>query len=418
MSNLDEPLTVVLISNSAQNTGGQTKVAFDSAIGLKQAGHRPILFAAAGPVDQRLTDAGVETVCLGQHDILSNPSAREAAVQGIWNRRAADELGRLLARLPRASTVIHMHGWAKAISPAVAGPIRASGLPAVYTMHEYFLFCPNGGFYNYRDQHVCKLEPLSARCVTTNCDSRSYAHKLWRLSRQAAVDHMFNLADAFSDYICISKFQVEAIGARLPKGARRHLVANPIASENLGPKTGPAAGDIVFVGRLSTEKGPLIFAEAATRLGLTPIFVGDGPLRGDIEARYPQARVLGWQQPEAARAALRAARALVFPSLWWEGQPLTVLEAKAYGTPVIVADQCAAREEVEDGVTGLWFRAGDIDDLARALRQMRDDETVARMSEASYRAFWAEPRGLDRHVEAIVAIYRDMLARSPQGGSV
>lgn len=411
MSNSEMPLTVVLISDSAQNTGGQTKVAFDSAIGLKQAGHRPILFAAAGPVDQRLIDAGIETVCLGQYDILSNPSGRDAAVQGIWNRKAVGELGRLLAGLPRESTVVHMHGWAKATSPAVAGAIRSSGLRAVYTMHEYFLFCPNGGFYNYRSQHVCDLDPLSARCVATNCDSRSYAHKCWRVARQVAVDHIFRLADAFSDYVCISKFQVDAIGARLPKTAVRHLVANPIASENLGPKDKPAEGDIVFVGRLSTEKGPMIFAEAAKRVGMTPIFVGDGPLRAEIEAKYPQAKVLGWQRPDVARAYLRAAKALVFPSLWWEGQPLTVLEAKAYGTPVIVADQCAAREEVVDEVTGLWFRTGDVDDLARALLRMRDDATVARMSAASYENFWSDPPDLDRHVRAIVGIYRSMLQR-------
>jgi glycosyltransferase involved in cell wall biosynthesis len=416
MSNLDEPLTIVLISDSAQNTGGQTKVAFDSAIGLKQAGHRPIIFAATGPVDQRLVEAGVETICLGQYDILSNPSAREAAVQGIWNRKAADELGRLLAGLPRASTVIHMHGWAKAISPAVAGPIRASGLPAVYTMHEYFLFCPNGGFYNYRDQHVCALEPLSARCIATNCDSRSYAHKAWRLARQAAAKYLFRLQGAFSDIVYITRFQVDAVGRLHPEGARMHLVSNPISSENLGPKPQPASGEIIYVGRLSPEKGVLLFAEAARRAKLTPIFVGDGPMRAELAAAYPEARIQGWVKPEEARAAMRAARAMVFPSQWWEAQGLTALEAKAFGTPVIVADQCAAREEVEDGVTGLWFRTGDIDHLTAALHKMQDDAAVERMSLAAYQAFWAEPRGLERHVEIIVGVYRDMLARSQRGG--
>jgi glycosyltransferase involved in cell wall biosynthesis len=281
---------------------------------------------------------------------------------------------------------------------------------------EYFLFCPNGGFYNYRDQHVCALEPLSARCIATNCDSRSYAHKAWRLARQAAAKYLFRLQGAFSDIVYITRFQVDAVGRLHPEGARMHLVSNPISSENLGPKPQPASGEIIYVGRLSPEKGVLLFAEAARRAKLTPIFVGDGPMRAELAAAYPEARIQGWVKPEEARAAMRAARAMVFPSQWWEAQGLTALEAKAFGTPVIVADQCAAREEVEDGVTGLWFRTGDIDHLTAALHKMQDDAAVERMSLAAYQAFWAEPRGLERHVEIIVGVYRDMLARSQRGG--
>ena len=112
------------------------------------------------------------------------------------------------------------------------------------------------------------------------------------------------------------------------------------------------------------------------------------------------------------QTALRNARALVFPSLWFEGQPLTVLEAKALGTPVIVSDVCAGREEVEDGVTGLWFRSGDSTDLARALRTIADDATVVRMSNASHEAYWADAPTLSRHVERIIDIYRGMLMRA------
>ncbi len=135
----------------------------------------------------------------------------------------------------------------------------------------------------------------------------------------------------------------------------------------MGPKPDPASGDIIFVGRLSPEKGAFVYAEAARRAKLRPTFVGDGPIAGEIARRYPEARLLGWQDAEGVRSAMRAARALVFPSLWYEGQPLTVLEAKGLGVPVIVSDACAGREEVEDGVTGLWFKSQDVGDLTRAL---------------------------------------------------
>jgi glycosyltransferase involved in cell wall biosynthesis len=240
MSPAKEPLTIVLCLDHAYVSGGQAKVAFDSAIGLKQAGHRPIVFAAAGPVDEGLTAAGVEVVCLGQSDLLGNPSRIAGAVQGTWNRRAAEELGRLLASVRSDRTIVHVHGWAKALSPSIAAPIARSGLPAVYTIHEYFLFCPNGGFYNYQKGHACPLEPLSAACWATHCDSRNYARKLWRNARLTLARDMAHLPEVFSDYIAISRFQVDVIGRRLPTASRLHLVSNPIDVPDLGSKPSPA----------------------------------------------------------------------------------------------------------------------------------------------------------------------------------
>jgi glycosyltransferase involved in cell wall biosynthesis len=408
-----EPLTIVLCLDHAFVSGGQAKVAFDSAIGLKQAGHRPIVFAAAGPVDEVLTAAGVEVVCLGQSDLLGNPSRLAAAVQGTWNRRAAEALGRLLASVRSDRTIVHVHGWAKALSPSIAAPIAHSGLPAVYTIHEYFLFCPNGGFYNYQKGHACPLEPLSTACWATHCDSRNYARKLWRNARLTLARDIAHLPEVFSDYIAISRFQIDVVGKRLPAARRLHLVSNPIDVPDLGPKSSPTQGDLIFVGRISAEKGPLLFAEAARRTGIVPTYIGDGPAAAELKAKYPEARLLGWQSGPAVREAIRAARALVFPSLWYEGQPLTVLEAKGLGTPVVVSDGCAGREEIEDGTSGLWFRGGDVQDLARALMQIGDDALVARLSRGAYASFWSDPPTLSRHVDRITAIYSAMLAREP-----
>ncbi len=404
-----KPLTVVILFDHAAVTGGQAKVAFDSALGLKRAGHRPIVFAAAGPVSPLLAKHGIETICLEQKDLVGNPSKVAAAVQGIWNLTAARALRDLLARLPRDSTVVHVHGWAKALSPAIAVPIRRSGLPAVYSIHEYFQFCPNGGFYNYQKHHVCTLKPLSAACWATHCDSRSYGRKLWRNARLTVAEHVVHLPEVFTHYIAISDFQHSIVAPLVPKSATLLRIDNPVSVPDLGVKPDPASGNIIFVGRLSPEKGAFIYAEAARRAGMSPTFVGDGPIAAEITARYPEAKLVGWQDADGVRAAMRAARALVFPSLWYEGQPLTVLEAKALGVPVIVSDACAGREEVEDGVTGLWFKSQDVADLARALNAMRDDATVAAMSRAAYAAYWRRPLTVDLHIEQITKLYGHML---------
>ncbi|WP_298358425.1 glycosyltransferase family 4 protein [Rhodoblastus sp.] len=404
-------LHIVIIIDHASITGGQAKVALQSAIALKQAGFEPIIFASAGPVDPQLARAGVEVVCLGQHDLLGNPSALAGAAQGIWNFKAAREMKKLLARLPRERTLVHVHGWAKAMSGAFAPAVRAAGLPSVYTFHEYFLFCPNGGFYDYRNHRVCRLQPLSAACWAHHCDSRNYPSKIWRCLRHMGMDHAAGMPKLFSDFIVISDFQAGIVTPRLPPNARVHRISNPIDAENLGRKPAPAAGDFLFVGRLSPEKGLFFFAEAARKANATPVFAGDGPSAAELRARYPEARVLGWKSSAEVKQLMRSARALVFPSLWYEGQPLTVLEAKAAGLPIVISDACAGRDEVDDGETGFWFRSQDADDLADKLERLKDDELIVRMSNAAHDRFWADPPTMARHVARLAAVYEDMMSR-------
>lgn len=306
--------------------------------------------------------------------------------------------------------MVHVHGWAKALSASIAGPIRASKLPVLYTMHEYFLLCPNGGFYNYRGHHHCPLMPLSLSCLTTQCDGRSSLWKAWRTARLATATYAHRLPQAMTDIAYFHPFQRAIIERHVPKTARLHEIANPIEAEPLGPKADGAAGEIIFLGRLA-EKGVFLYASAMRKAGLAPVFVGDGPAVPQLKARFPEARFLGWHDAKGVRMRLREARALVFPSLWYEGQPLTVLESLSLGTPVIASDGCAGRESMRDGETGLWFRHMDEDDLARAIRRSRATRWRA-MSEAAYRHYWAAPFSLERHCARLEEVYREMLART------
>lgn len=401
-------MNVIIVADHAFINGGQAKVAIESALGLAGRGHAVAFLAAVGPADPRLAEAGVAVVLLGQTDVALTTSLASFGVQWLWNRQAAAALEALLGRYDPADSVVHVHGWAKALSPSIGPVLKATRVPVVFTMHEYYLACPNGGFYDYPVATACPRTPLSLACIAHNCDSRSYARKLMRVGRHGLMRGT-GLIGSASHVITISRLQRAVLAPYLPAGTRYYEVANPVDAQPLGRKPAGGLGDAVFVGRVSPEKGADVFAKAARIAGQRAVFVGDGPQRAELEASYPEARFLGWKDPDAVKAILRAARALVFPSVWYEGQPLTVLEALAAGTPVIVSDLCAGREAVEDGVDGLWFASGKPDSLAAALARIADDATARRMADAAYDRFWAAPLTLDRHLDGIEDVYRRSL---------
>jgi glycosyltransferase involved in cell wall biosynthesis len=409
-------LHIVLILDHAHINGGQAKVAIESALALRERGHAVTLFAAVGPVDPRLPEAGIEVVCLGQDDVHSTRNKLAFATQVVWNIAAARALRALLAEANPAETVVHVHGWAKALSPSIGPVLAASGLPLVYTMHEFFLVCPNGGFYDYPAEKICRRRPMSLPCLTRNCDSKSYPRKLLRLARHGALDHLSGMKESIRHVILISRLQEEVAGGYFPASTVFHRVDNPIAVPDLGRKADGPEGEFLFVGRLSPEKGAAIFAQAARIAGVRPVFVGDGPSAEELRAAYPEALFLGWKSPREVLGLMRNARALVFPSVWYEGQPLTVYEALALGTPVIVSDACAGREAVVDGDNGFWFRSGDPASLAVRLGQLSDDAAARRMSKSAYARYWAAPLTMERHLGGLLEVYaaaeRDATARA------
>ena len=405
---------VVLILDHAHVNGGQAKVAIESALGLRARGHEVTLFAAVGPADPCLAQAGVEVVCLGQDDAHSTAHPLAFAGRMVWNRAAAQALSLRLAACDPARTIVHLHGFAKALSPAIGPVLARSGLPLVYTLHEFFLVCPNGGFYDFPGEAICRRRPMSLSCVTTNCDSRSYPHKLLRLARQAALDHLSGMRDLFPHVIAISALQQAVIAPHMPPETVFHRVDNPISAEDPGPRM-RAGGDFLFVGRLSPEKGAGLFAKAARAAGVRAVFVGDGPGAAELRARHPEATFLGWKPAAEIAALMRGARALVFPSVWYEGQPLTVYEALASGLPVIVSDACAGREAVVDEETGLWFPSRDVAALAERLRRLTDDAVALRLARAAYARYWAAPLSLERHLDAISEVYATVRAAHAAG---
>lgn len=401
-----QPSHVIIVNDHAFINGGQTKVAIETATGLAARNIQVTYFAACGPVDEQLNVPGITVHCLDQKDILDEPSRLTAMTRGLWNRQAARALRKLLADHDPATTLVHAHGFAKALSPAIGPVLTGSGLPHLFTMHEYFLACPNGGFYDYQAHEICTRKPLGMDCLTTNCDVRKPVHKYWRVARQVALQTAGNMPRGLENIAYISQTELTAMADYLPASAKLHHLPNPISVDQ-GPRVAAEENDaFVFVGRLNPEKGCVDFAKAAKAAGVRAVFVGDGQEREAILAANPDAEITGWVTPAGVETWLAQARALVLPSLWYETFGLVAYEGLAKGVPCIVGDWNAAAEAVTNRETGLVYEARG--GLASALEQAKDTALVGQMSDAAYARYWQSPLTPDVYIDRLLAIYGQM----------
>ena len=367
--------------------------------------------AAVGPIDAALAASGADVHLAGVHD-LKRKSALDLVVSGLWSRRCADLTRKLLAGLPVGETIVHVHAWQRALTTATLCAIRDSAHPLLLTLHEYGTACPNQGFFDYQRNQICTRHALGAACLATHCDTRTYGHKLWRAGRVALQRAAAGVPSTVDDVIYVSERSRQLLHPYFSAHTHWHIVRNPISAIRESRVPAEQHRSFLFVGRITPEKGAELFAASAHDANVHARIAGDGPVLARIKSSYPSVECLGWLSKHEVHAALRTARALVFPSLWYEVQGLVVQEAMAHGVPALVADGTAAREFVEHAVTGLHFRHMDREDLTRVLSQVdRDDELVSRLSHAAYDRYWNDPPLLERHVEALLRVYEQCLSR-------
>ena len=404
-------MRIIVLNDHADIVGGAAQVAISSLNSLADAGFDVTFISAVGPVSQIIDQARVRVVCFNHFDLLGNPSRLDAAIRGVWDIRASSKLGELLSEYDSKDTIIHLHTWVKSLSSSVIYEIANRGFNLVCTLHDYFTVCPNGGFYNYKKQKHCNLDPMSFKCLVNNCDSRSYMQKIWRFSRHLVQQKIATMPGNIYNYISISNYSESILRRFLPAEAKIFRIRNPIAVDRTPPSHPSENNVFSFIGRFSPEKGGVLFANAARNINASTQFVGSGIEEALIRTVLPHASFLGWQDRSGVLNALKGSRALVLPSLWHETQGLIVLEAAALGIPAIVSQDCAARDGVIDGETGLLFKTGCVDDLSRKLQLLRDNPEFAdRMGMNAYERYWADPCTLSNHVHELAICYRKILS--------
>ena len=403
---------IVVVCDYGHVEGGAARIALDTAKVLARDGYRVWLFCAVGPVDGELAAAGVQTVCLGQDDILHEKSRVRGVLRGLCNRQAKRAFSELLSTLDPEETVIHVHTWTKGVSSVIFPVAEKKRFRVVLTVHDFFLVCPNGGLFNYRTSRICTYKPLSPRCLLCNCDSRSYPQKLFRVLRQRVQNRNIRRRKNVS-YIFISEFAKREFLRRYDRipERQRYFLTNMIRFDAVRSRV-PCEqnGTYLYIGGVAEHKGLRVFCEAVTAAGVPATVVGTGILEAELKQKYPNICFAGWKSKAEMLPYMQEARCLIFPSVYYEVSPLTPLEVMAYGVPVICSDLNAASENVRDGQTGyLYAGAGGSRALAEAIGKTQDDEVVRRMSEYIFEHFDAERYSEATYLRGLLQIYEKVL---------
>lgn len=313
--------------------------------------------------------------------------------------------------------IAHMHNIYHRISPAILPELSSQGIPVFLTLHDYKLICPI--YLLYRDGTVCEdcRGGKFYNCVLYRCNKNSTV-----LSVISAIElYIHNITNIWinnvTSFISPSLFLKNKL---IEFGFNRDTIfhiPNFLSIENYKVKFNNE-GYLVYVGRLSKEKGINTLIKAFQKIKSSDklVVIGDGPLKNELisanDERGKRIFFSGYLSGRKLRESIRNSKAVIIPSEWYENAPMSVLEAFAYGKPVIGSRIGGIPEIIEEKVDGFLFKPGNIEDLQEKIQKLLEmtDSQISKMGQAA-RQKVEEQFNAELHYKRLMDVYYTALGR-------
>ena len=385
-------MKILIIHNKYKHYGGEdVAVELESSILRKNRHEVEILYFDNLPIHSRISGIG-------------------SALRAIYNFSSSRKVSKMIRQF--RPDIIHIHNLFFIASPSVIYAAHKYKVPVILTLHNYRLICANALLL--RDNQICELctqkkFPLSG--IRYKC-YRNSAIESALVTSITGIHKLFNTwQNKIHTYITLNEFS----RAKLLHSSLNIPAARMITKPNFVPDPGEGSmkreNFFLFAGRIVKEKGVYVLAKAFSNMPEHKIIIiGDGPEKDLLQAQfksYPNIFFEGQMEKKMVTGYMKRCHAFICPSIWYEGAPLTIIEAFATGTPVIASRLGSMAESITDGFNGLHFTAGDADDLCAKIRLLVKETENNSLLYQNARQTYLEKYHADIHYNAILKIYEN-----------
>jgi glycosyltransferase involved in cell wall biosynthesis len=309
--------------------------------------------------------------------------------------------------------VVHIHNIHFSASPSVIYAVKKAGIPIVFTLHNFRLVCPSAVLFHSGKLFLNSLvQSFPSDAIRKGAYKNSKVLTFW-LGLSMKLHLWLGTWKSASRYIVLSKHAQQIFLSSALKLRPEQLTIKPNFTSVNYPGMIRHADYFLYVGRLSEEKGINVLLNAFAGSGMPLKIAGNGPLREKVieyADRYPGIEYLGPLGSQDVCRLLSDCSALIFPSIWYEGMPLVIIEAFACGAPVIASNLGVMENMITPGYNGLHFEAGDEYDLREKAHQWErktgDEKDIYRQNARNtYEKFYTP----EKNIEQLLSIYKDVV---------
>ena len=302
------------------------------------------------------------------------------SLKTIYSKEAREKIRMVLDSFK--PDVVHLNNFNYQLTPSIILEIRkwekdnGSHVKIVYTAHDYQLICPNHMLFN--NDSVCEkcIDGGFINCTKGKCVHSSLL-KSFIGTLEASYWNKNKVYEQLDTVICCSEFMKSKLDTN-PVFKGKTVVMHNFVEQTEVRET-EKEDYVLYFGRLSQEKGIYTLLDCKD---IKLVVAGTGPLE-DYVKNDKSIEHVGFKTGDELISLISKAKATVYPSIWYENCPFSVMESIMYGTPVVASRIGGIPELIDDGKTGILVEPRNSEQLNAAIKQIcKDDEKAAAMSKA------------------------------------
>lgn len=399
-------MKIVFMNNYYYLRGGSERVFFDEMEILKLHGHEIVSFSRHYEKNFNSNFVSFFPSFI-EYENVSILRKITTGLKLIYSLEAKDKITKMINHF--MPDIIHAHNIYGRLTSSVLDAAKDRDIPVVMTLHDYKLICPSYSMLlNGRSCERCKGGRFY-NCLLTRCHKGSLsASAVYTI--ESYFNRLFKKYDHIKYFICPSRFLlIKHLESGLPEEKLIHI-SNFIRVEKYDPNY-KHENYILYAGRLSKEKGIMTLLKAVNGLEVSLKIAGDGPMREEYETYAKGNQLLnvlfeGYKTGDELRELFRNAAFIVFPSECYENAPMTILEAFAYGKPVIGSNIGGIPEMVVEGETGLLFGPGNPDELREKILYLLSNPSLIEAMSRKAREKTETEFNAEIHYKRLMEIYK------------
>ena len=383
-------MKILILHNSYQIQGGEDSVVSQELKLLKSKGHKVSIYV----VSNDIIKGWISKLIAFLRAPYSNTSA-------YWIRDILIE---------EEPDIVHIHNFFPLLSPAIHVQISKQNIPVVQTLHNYRLICAGGTLL--RNNQICEkcLHGSSLWGVVHRCYRMSFLGSLALVLMQRKAKSKSIWTRNVTRFIALTEFAKKKF---LDYGINENqIVVKPNFTSNAIFKENQQRYGALYVGRLSIEKGVHTLIDAWKSISNIKLTIaGDGPEREWLEAQAPpNISFVGKITGKEVLRIMNRSQALIIPSIWYEGFPMSIVEAYSAGLPVIASDIGSLSECILQDETGMLFNSGDSHDLAITVKNAFSSPSHLRLLGNNARRLYLSKYTPDVNYKMLMEIYLASIA--------
>lgn len=270
--------------------------------------------------------------------------------------------------------IVHVHNTLPLVSPSVYYAAFSRKVPVVQTIHNFRFLSPCATLT--RNNKICE------ECITRGLH-QSLKFKCYRNSFiqtfavyiMLKIHRMINTYNKINGYITLTEFNKIKLLNLIKDEEKIFIKPNFVKLSDCRFTQRSMKNFFVYFGRLDKLKGINLLVDVWKNIDNEELYIiGDGPERDNIkkiinENKLTNVKMLGFMKREEAFNILKDTKALIVPSQWYEGFPMTIVEAFSLGVPVIASD-IGNLSSIINNRNGLLFKHNDISELINKIKKM------------------------------------------------